>query len=168
MSDRELGIYINDHLAGSTGGLSLAHRAARNATDSERTGMWQKLASEISEEREILTRIRDRIGVSPNRVKYLVAWTGEKGGRLKLNGYLLKKTDLGQMLELEMLLLGVTGKLSLWKALMRLGDPRLDDFDLEGLAAQAEAQRNRLEQFRISLVPAALGGGQADDGPSLP
>jgi len=167
MSDQELGIYLNDHLAGSTGGLALARRAARNATGSERTGMWEKLAAEISEEREILTRIRDTIGVTPNRAKYVVAWAGEKAGRLKLNGYLLRKSDLGQMLELEMLLLGVTGKLSLWKALIRLEDPRLEGFDLEGLAAQADAQRNRLEQFRINLVPAALGGGQAEVDPSL-
>ena len=162
MSDRELGVYINDHLTGSTGGLALAKRAAANATDSERTGMWEQLAREITEERVILTRVRDRIGASPNRAKYLVAWAGEKAGRLKLNGYLLKKSDLGQMLELEMLLLGVTGKLSLWRALIRLDDPRLKEFDFEGLAAQAEAQRSRLEQFRINLVPVALGGGPAD------
>lgn len=157
MSDQELGIYINDHLTGSTGGLALARRAASNATDQERQGMWRTLAAELSEEREILKQIRDRVGAKPNLPKYAVAWAGEKAGRLKLNGYLLRQSDLGQMLELELLIVGVTGKLSLWRALMRLDDPRMAEFDLEALAAQAEAQRNRLEQFRISLVPAALG-----------
>ncbi len=157
MSDRELGVYINDHLTGSTGGLALARRAASNSTDPERTGMWNKLASELDEEREILKRVRNRIGASPNLPKYLLAWAGEKAGRLKLNGFLVRKSDLGQMLELEMLLLGVTGKLALWRALIRLDDPRLKEFDFEGLSQQAEAQRSRLEQFRINLVPAALG-----------
>ena len=158
MSDRELGIYINDHLTGSTGGLALAQRAAKNSTDPERTSMWRTIAAELTEEREALTRIRDLVGARPNRAKYVVAWAGEKAGRLKLNGYLLRQSDLGQMLELEMLVIGVTGKQALWRALERLGDPRLKEFDFDGLAAQAEAQRQRLEQFRINLVPAALGG----------
>ena len=159
MSDRELGIYINDHLTGSTGGLALARRAADNATDQERSAMWRQIAEELTEEREILTRIRDRVDASPNRLKYAVAWTGEKFGRLKLNGHLLGQSDLGEMLELEFLVIGVTGKLALWRALERLDDPRLREFDLTGLAEQAESQRSRLEQFRINLVPAALGSG---------
>ena len=157
MSDRELGVYINDHLTGSTGGLALAQRAAGNATDSERAAMWRQIAAEIAEERETLTEIRDRIGAKPNRPKYVLAWVGEKAGRLKMNGHLLKKSDLGQMFELEMLVIGVTGKLCLWRALERLEDPRLKDFDFTRLAEQAESQRSRLEQFRISMVPAALG-----------
>lgn len=160
MSDRELGIYINDHLTGSTGGLALAERAAKNSTDPERTATWRQVAAEIAEERELLTEIRDRIGAKPNLPKYVIAWAGEKAGRLKLNGYLLKKSDLGQMLELEMLEIGVTGKLLLWRALERLEDPRLEGIDFGHLIEQAEAQRSRLEQFRINLVPTAVGRGE--------
>lgn len=158
MSDRELGIYINDHLTGSTGGLALARRAAGNAAGTDREGLWRSMVTELSGEREILKRIRDLVGAKPNLPKYAIAWAGEKAGRLKLNGYLLKKSDLGQMLELEMLIVGVTGKLSLWRALERLEDPRFEEFDFLALADQAESQRHRLEQFRINLVPAALGG----------
>lgn len=157
MSERELGIYVNDHLTGATSGLELAKRAAGNAEDVERAAVWRGIAEEISGEREILVRIRDTIGVGPNPVKYALAWTGEKLGRLKMNGHLVGKSELGQMLELEMLIVGVTGKLAMWRALERLGDPRLEEFDFEGLAEQAESQRRRLEQQRINLVPAAIG-----------
>lgn len=157
MSDRELGIYVNDHLMGSTGGLELARRAASNATDEARAGMWRGIADELDEEREILKRIRDRIGAGPNHFKYALAWTGEKLGRLKTNGRLVKNSDLGQFLELEMLLIGATGKLAMWKALDRLEEPRLKDFEFPGLIEQAESQRQRLEQHRINLAPAALG-----------
>ena len=129
MSDRELGIYINDHLTGSTGGLALARRAADNATDEERSAMWRAMADELAGERETLTRIRDLIDASPNRLKYAVAWTGEKFGRLKLNGHLVRHSALGEMFELEFLVIGVTGKLALWRALERLDDPRLQEFD---------------------------------------
>lgn len=159
MSDRELGIYLNDHLTGSTGGLALAKRAAKNADDEDRAEMWRSVAEEIAEERRILNQIRDRIGASPNVFKYAVAWAGEKAGRLKLNGYLLRQSDLGQLLELEGLVIGVTGKLALWNALDRLDDPRLSEFDFIGLAEQAVSQKSRLEQHRIRLVPRAIGNG---------
>jgi hypothetical protein len=157
MSDRELGIYLNDHLTGATGGVALARRAAGNATDAEREAMWKEVAGEIAEDRETLVRARDLVGARPDRFKYAVAWLGERLGRLKLNGYLLRRSDLGQLLELEMLVVGVTGKLSLWKALARLDDPRLRELDFDHLIERAEAQRRRLDQYRISLVPAALG-----------
>ncbi|MCB0857295.1 MAG: hypothetical protein KDB54_12150 [Solirubrobacterales bacterium] len=157
MSDRELGIYLNDHISGATAGLETARRAVSNSTDPERTRMWRDFEAQVSDERELLKAIRDRIEAKPNIPKYAIAWAGEKLGRLKLNGRLIRQSDLGQMLELEMLVVGVTGKLSLWRALERLEDPRLSAFDFNDLASQAEAQRSRLEQFRINLVPAALG-----------
>ena len=157
MSDRELGIYVNDHLTGSKGGLELARRASANATDRERASMWRDLANEIAEERETLIRIREKIDAKPNLPKYALAWAGEKLGRLKTNGHLVRQSELGQMLELEMLLLGVTGKLSMWKALQRLEDPRFEEINFEWLIERAESQRHRLERYRIGLVPAALG-----------
>ena len=119
--------------------------------------MWKQIGNEIAEDRETLIRVRDTIGARPNRLKYAVAWIAEKLGRTKLNGSLLHQSDLGELLEMEMLVIGVTGKLSLWKALDRLDDPRLRGFDFAELVTRAESQRQRLEQSRISLVPAALG-----------
>jgi hypothetical protein len=157
MKDRELGIYLNDHLTGATGGVALARRAAKNSTDQERTAMWEQVAAEVTEDRQTLSHIRDLVGVKSNPAKYALAWTGEKLGRLKLNGYLTRSSDLGQMLELEMLVIGVTGKLALWKALDRIEDSRLEGIDFDRLVERAEAQRQRLEQFRINLAPAAIG-----------
>lgn len=156
MPDRELSIYLNDHLTGATGGVALARRAASNSTDPERTAMWGTLAAEIAADRTTLRRARDLIDAKPNPVKYALAWTGEKLARLKLNGHLIKNSDLGQMLELEMLVLGVTGKLALWRALVLLDDPRFEGIDFELLINRAEGQRDRLEQFRIKLAPTAL------------
>jgi len=157
MSDKELGIYVNDHLTGASGGVSLARRAEKNSTDAERTAMWDRIASEVEEDREILIRIRDLIGAKPTRLKYLAARLGERLGRLKPNGRLVRKTDLGQFLELELLVIGVTGKLALWRALDELGDPRLREIDFDGLSARAESQRGRLDEFRIRLAAKALG-----------
>ncbi len=165
MAGREpwLGIYVNDHLAGATSGVALARRAAAGSTDEGRAAMWRAIAAEVAEDRETLTHIRDLVGARPNPVKYLFAWTGEKLGRLKTNGHLWRRSQLGQMLELELMVLGVTGKLALWHALAELDDPRLAGIDFAVLAQRAEAQRARLEQARIELVPSALG--PSPDGP---
>lgn len=47
------------------------------------------------------------------------AWAAEKLVRLKLNGRLRGYSPLSRLLELEMLHIGITGKLELWQALQR-------------------------------------------------
>lgn len=157
MPQRALEIYLNDHLTGAAGGVELARRAASNATDPERAAMWRTIADEIAADREILTRVRDAVAARPNPVKYRLARLGERLGRLKMNGRLWRHSALGEFLELEMMLIGVTGKLALWNALEQVDDPRLRDFDFHELAERADAQRSRLEQFRVSLAPSVLG-----------
>lgn len=158
MSNRELGIYINDHLSGATSGVALARRGAGHAKGEDLKEMWRGIAEEIAEDRDTLTQIRDLVSAKPNAFKYAIAWAGEKAGRLKLNGHLINRSDLGQMLELELLSIGVTGKLALWRALERLDDPRLRTIDFPALADRAESQHQRLEEHRMNIVPAALGG----------
>lgn len=155
--DQNLRIYMNDHLAGSTGGLELARRARGNSNDPERTAMWSTLVDELEEERVILQDMLDRLEFSRNPVKATIAWFAEKAGRLKPNGQLTGPSALGQYVELEMMFIGVTGKLSMWRMLARVDDPRLRDFDLNGLIEQAESQRLRLDEHRLSLGVSVFG-----------
>jgi hypothetical protein len=155
--DRNLRIYLNDHLAGSTGGLELARRARSNSTDPERTAMWNTICEEVESDREVLRDMLERLEYSQNPLKAAVAWVGEKAGRLKPNGQLTGPSPLGQYVELEMMLLGVTGKLALWRMLAQLDDPRLRDFDLNGLIERAESQRLRLDEHRLGLGASTFG-----------
>jgi hypothetical protein len=54
--------------------------------------------------------------------------------------------------------LGVTGKLGLWRALQRVAPEidGLDGFDFAALAARADDQRARLEDLRLSAAAEAL------------
>ena len=149
---KNLRIYLNDHYSGSTGGLELAKRARKNSTDPGRTEMWEGIIVELTEEREILQEMIDRAGTSTNPVKTLLSWVGEKAGRLKPNGQVTGPSDLGQFIELEMLLIGVTGKLGMWRALRMADDPRFRTIDFPGLIDQAESQRERLDEHRLSLA----------------
>src|SRR5580765_8081261 len=131
-----LPIYLNDHYAGSTAGVELAKRAANNGRDNTEFGpALAALASEIDEDRDALKRIMDRLDVSEDRIKASIFWLGEKVGRLKPNGELLQFSPLSRVVELEGLITGVSGKLSLWKTLLELApqDGRFDTGELNGL-----------------------------------
>ena len=146
-----LPIYLNDHYAGSTAGVELAKRAAKSARgDAEFGPALTTLASEIDEDRDSLKRIMDRLDVSEDRIKASIFWLGEKVGRLKPNGELLQFSPLSRVVELEGLITGVSGKLSLWRTLLELAEreDRLDEGELEVLAGRAEDQLLRLHALR--------------------
>ena len=99
--------------------------------------------------------------VEPQQWKNALAWTGEKVGRLKLNGEIRTYSPLSRVVEFEGLTIGVTAKLSMWKNLKRLqeSDARLAEFDFERLVARAEQQLGEIERRRVSAAAAAF----ADD-----
>ena len=146
-----LRIYINDHFAGSTGGVELAKRAARNNRGHPEFGPpLQRIASEIEEDRDALKRIMARLGVEEDRIKPTLAWAAEKAARLKPNGELLRFSPLSRQVELEGLITGVSGKLSLWRVLIAVESalPQLDTAELTELANRAEDQLARLHELR--------------------
>jgi hypothetical protein len=155
---RLLGIYLNDHLAGSTAGLELARRAhgANRGTPFEVP--LARLASEIAEDRAALIDVMTRLGVGRDRVKTVAAWTAEKWGRLKLNGQLTGYSPLSRVLELELLSLGVEGKRTMWRVLAAVaaGDQRLAGVDLAALERRAESQREVIEGLRVRAADLAF------------
>jgi hypothetical protein len=159
MNKKLLGIYLNDHLAGSTAGLELARRARGENRDSEYGELLGTLIEEIDEDRETLKRIMDDLGIRVDPAKVAAGWLGEKLGRLKLNGQLTGYSALSRLEEIEGLALGVTGKLALWKALRLLADvePALDGPALERLIERAERHQRSLEEHRLAAARAALG-----------
>lgn len=158
MSNALLSTYLNDHLAGSTVGVELARRAARNNRGTEYGAVLAELASEITDDRRALQALMDSLGVGSDRIKLVVAWSAEKVGRLKPNGRLTGYSPLSRLEELELLSIGVEGKLLLWQALSRIEG--LPDVDLQVLIERARSQRQRLERQRLKAAPEALGAPQ--------
>jgi hypothetical protein len=146
-----LKIYLQDHFAGATAGVELAKRAAgNNDGDAEFGGPLRRIAAEVDEDREQLRRLMARLEVEPDRIKTTLFWAGEKAGRLKLNGELLSFSPLSRLMEIEGLISGVSGKLSLWRVLIAAEDahPQLDPDELNALATRAEDQLARLHELR--------------------
>lgn len=157
MDTKLLGIYLNDHFAGSVTGVELAKRARQNNEGTELGEFLDRLVREIEDDRESLSRLMDAHDVTADPVKRTVAWAAEKVGRVKPNGQLGGYSPLSRLIELEGLMLGVSGKLALWRALHAAGVSTPAGVDLEVLAAAAERQRDELDAWRIRAAREALG-----------
>jgi hypothetical protein len=146
-----LGIYLNDHLAGATGGAELARRVAGSHQEPAADSALQGLAADVAQDRAALLDIMAALGVPVRTYKVYIAWIGEKAARLKLNGYLLARSPLSSLEELEMLRLGVEGKAAGWRTLRVLADTdkRLDPGWLDQLISRARRQADLLEEFRV-------------------
>ena len=152
-----LATYLNDHLLGATLGTELVRRAARENQGSELGAFLTGLAREIEDDRETLLAVMAELGVKPDRLKVAAGWTGEKLGRLKPNAQLRGYSPLSPLVELEGLLIGIQGKLSMWQVLaavaVALG---IDRARLEELSARAERQQADVELHRLDVGRRAL------------
>ena len=162
-NNKLLQIYLNDHLAGSVAGHELAKRTQSNNAGTPLGEYLIEFIQELEEEQDVLTNLLDSFEASPDRMKQLAAWIAEKAGRLKLNGQITGYSDLSRLVELEGLRLGVEGKLSMWRSLKQVSGnhPQLAVVGLDGLIEQAEAQIEKLEEFRLGAAAIALGSAGA-------
>jgi hypothetical protein len=157
MDTKYLTTYLNDHLGGSTAGLELAKRTRENNEGTEFEDVLARLAREIEEDRDALFSMIEALGARPDPVKRAVAWAGEKIARAKPNEALTSYSPLSRLIEFEALMLGVSGKLALWRALEAADPPALRAFALQDLIGRAERQRDELERCRVRAARAALG-----------
>jgi hypothetical protein len=155
-----LGIYLNDHLAGSVAGSNLAGRLAASERGSADAEVLERLAIEIEADREDLVDMMKTLDVPIRHYKMWAAWTAERAGRLKLNGRLIARSPLSRVLELEAMRLGVEGKAAGWRTLRLLAetDGRLDTMRLDKLNARARQQVDDLERLRVQAADEVFGG----------
>lgn len=151
-SERYLPIYLNDHLAAATGAAELTKRI-RGAAGGELGALMEVLAAEVEQDRETLRGFMRTVGAREDRVKVLAGFTGEKLGRLKLNGHLVSPSPLSRLTELDGLRLLLEGKRSLWRGLREAG---YDELDFAALEARAEAQLERIEPHRLAAARDSL------------
>lgn len=153
---RFLAIYLNDHLAGATVGVELARRTRSSNRGTGWGEPLEKICTEIEADRAALENVMEELEIKRNAVKVAGAWGAEKLGRLKPNGRLTGYSPLSRLLELEMLHIGVTGKLGMWQVLERTLGSRLSQFDLPGLVERAESQRQVIERLRLNAATQAF------------
>lgn len=159
MSIENLTTYLNDHLAGSVVAIQLIEHLADLSEGTEREAFFLTLRDEIEEDQEVLKQLLRALGGKESRTRNAAAWLTEKVGQAKLK---LDDPGSGQLrlLEaLEMLGLGIEGKLALWHALSIAAEQvaPIRQLDLRQLELRARDQHDRVEAQRLQAARAAFG-----------
>jgi hypothetical protein len=155
-----LATYLHDHLAGADFAIDLLGQMKDRHPDQPLGQFAAHLLGEVTQDRDTLQNLAEKVGSGTNTLKEFTAWVGEKASRVKLGAGV--KGEFGTFEALEFLALGVQGKLSLWHALVVVAalDARLNGLDLEQLIARAEAQYAQVEEQRLASAAIALGPSQ--------
>ena len=158
MDAKRLGIYLNDHLAGSVGGIELAVRTESENRSNPVGRYMAAFIPELRHDQSILRSVMQALELKEDPLKTRGAWLAEKLGRLKLNGSLVRYSPLSRLVELEGLCSATEGRLSLWRTLARLSakDTRLAGFDFEALIARGESQQQALQHLRARSADVAF------------
>jgi hypothetical protein len=157
-STKLLRIYLNDHYFGANAGVALARRIAKAHRDTLCSANLASLADEIARDLETLTALMKRLDVAPQQWRAPAGKAAERAGRLKLNGRLLSRSPLSNVVELEGLLGGIDGKRALWRTLRRLADvnDQLDAAALDDLIERSWRQSDVVEGIRKSMIEGAF------------
>ena len=94
--------------------VPLARRSAGSNRGTTYGDALARIADEIEQDRRTLEAITDELDIPRDQVKNALAWGAERAGRLKLNGQLTGYSPLSRLVELEGLITGISGKISLW------------------------------------------------------
>ncbi len=143
-----LSTYLQDHHAGAMVGGELAKRAASSNEETSYGAEIAEIAEEILADREALETIMEHLDVKANPLKDGVGWASEKLGRLKPNNRLTGYSPLSRVVELEGLVVGVTGKTALWESLRDTLGEQVAGVDLNELVERANRQRALLDALR--------------------
>jgi hypothetical protein len=153
-ANRWLAKYLQDHYVVSRGELELFERTAGSQQDAHLREEVSSLAREATEDRAALLALMEALAVPEAKVQEQVAVVGERAGRLKLNGTLLRRSPLSDLVELDGLAVAVRAKRAAWVALRAVAQEveALNPYHLERLIHRAEDQEARIEQLRLVVA----------------
>ena len=156
MSKEYLSTYLNDHLTGAVMAIEILDQLAIEAPDL--SPILTETKKDIEADREQLMDLMKRLDISPSRVRRAGAWFAEQVAEAKFqmddqSGGLLDRLE-----RLEALVLGIEGKLRLWRALdaASCANHELKGLDYTQLAERAVQQRDRIEALRVQTATSAL------------
>jgi len=149
---KDLASYLNDHLAGSISALELIAHWAEVQKGKPLGNFFLEIETEIKGDQNMLRDVMRTLEIEESKVRKVSAWAVEKVGRARMIIAGDEQGSLGLVLTLEGLIMGVTGKKLMWRALSAAKLPELNGYNFEELQRQAEQQVDRIEAERISAV----------------
>ncbi len=160
MSD-SLQSYLHDHLAGSHFATNLLG-ALQEQYKKEPLGEFAgTMLVEVAQDQKILEQIIQQVGTAHLDLTESVGWLAERASQFKLHRD-KAGAGLGTFEAVEVLALGIRGKLALWQGLpaIRELDTRIPAFDFGQLASRAEDQFARVDAQRLNLIGSVFQRGE--------
>ena len=153
--------YLNDHLAGATGGLMLARHLAETATDTAEKLFFLGLKDKVGEDKDTLMEIIQALGFRDGKVRRAVGSALARTGIWRMDGSGQGFGDLGRFEMIELLAIGIHGKSLLWKTLHENcgSHHALERWNFERLEKEASHQAAGIERYRSREAMALFGNG---------
>ena len=158
-----LGIYCNDHLAAATGGIELVSRMLGEHRNTQYEAKLEQLLDELREERAGVRTSMAALGLPVRQYKQVGAWVGEKLSRAKLNGHVMSRSPLSDLVEFEFIATAVLAKRAGFETLRAAAEtePRIDGALFHRLIDQADKQHHWLADVRREVAAQVFGGSAA-------
>ena len=157
-----LGVYLNDHLAGSVIALELLEQLRNETSDSNDTLTLANIQAEIEADRQTLEDLITTLDIDISQPRQALAWVTEKLGQVKLHVDDPSHGALRRLEALETVAIGISGKRALWRALEAIaaGYPALYRIDFPTLLRRADEQLDVVEGLRLKAARDALSNNQ--------
>ncbi len=126
--------------------MRVAKRLASQVTAGPTSSQLPEVAREVEQDLRTLEVVMRELDVEPSGAKDALARVGEWLARIK-TGRVFVDSRLADLLDLEMLVVGIAGKRALWLALCEL-DGRIEQTRLDELIERANSQFEIVEQCR--------------------
>ena len=146
--------YLNDHLAGSVAALELLDHLIETYQGKPLERFFKDLRSDIDADQGELQDPIERLGEKESPVRKAGLWVAEQLSRAKIRLSDSEENRMGLFHALEGLVLGITGKRSLWTALAAAADtvPELRELDYVRLEKRAAEQSDRVDAKRLEIA----------------
>lgn len=154
MPNDALGVYLNDHLAGSVIALELLEQLQAESPDNPDAAALATLHGEISADRRTLEDLVRQLEIDISQPRQALAWVTEKLGQVKLRIDDPAHGALRRLEALETVAIGITGKEGLWRALAAAAPPSgpLAQPDYSTLQRRAADQFEVVERLRLDAA----------------
>ena len=155
---KDLESYLKDHYAGAVAALELLEHLIKEHSGDALSSFFTELRAEIKADHEQLHNLMGALDFEESSLRNAGAWMAEKFSRAKI-GFSAGEDDALRLLQsLETLLLGISGKKLLWRALRvaKESSSVLQRTDFDRLEARAIEQAERIEAQRLAAAQAAF------------
>jgi len=156
MANKQLGTYLNNHLAASEGALELLSSLEDSQANTDVGQFAKDLRAEIKAEQQELKNLMDQLQITKDKPRRAAGWLSEKFTQVKLQMDDSKDGALYLLESLELMLIAVEGKRGLWRVLAATTTPGLPVTDYERYAQQSEDQQRRIDAFRLAAAKTAF------------